>query len=644
MVSGTITAKPLSISGTSVTKVYDGDTTATSGEVSVGTVSGKVGSENVTVSGTGTFAGDTVGTHNVSLVYSLSGDDAANYSLASEVVSGMITAKPLSISGTSVTKVYDGDTTATSDEVSVGTVSGKVGSENVTVSGAGTFAGDTVGTHNVSLVYSLSGDDAANYSLASEVVSGAITAKPLTVSGSSASKVYDGDTTATSGEVSVGTVSGKVGVEEVTVSGTGTFASATVGTHDVSLVYSLSGADAGNYSAPANETVSNGGVISVLGLTQSGASAANKMYDGTTGATISGGSLSGVVGADTVSVSSSGVFSDKNVGSGKTVTLALTGSDASNYTISNGGTTTANITAKTANITGTTASNKTYDAATSASLSSDGTITAGDIESGDDLSLSSASGVFADKHVGSGKTVTVSYTLGGADASNYVASGNAVTADITAKTANITGTAASNKTYDAATSASLSANGTITAGDIESGDDLSLSSASGVFADKNVGSGKTVTVSYTLGGADAGNYVASGNAVTADITAKPLSISGTSVTKVYDGDTSAGTGSIGSESGYIGSEGDNITAAISSVGTYAGSSAGLHNVTVSYSLSGSGSDNYSLASEVVSGTITAKPLTISLAHRQPRSMMEILQRQVVKCRWVQSVVRWVLKK
>ena len=92
----------------------------------MGTVSGKVGSENVTVSGTGTFAGDTVGTHNVSLVYSLSGADAANYSLASEVVSGTITAKPLSISGTSVTKVYDGDTTATSDEVSVGTVSGKV--------------------------------------------------------------------------------------------------------------------------------------------------------------------------------------------------------------------------------------------------------------------------------------------------------------------------------------------------------------------------------------------------------------------------------------------------------------------------------------------------------------------------------------
>ena len=340
--------------------------------------------------------------------------------------------------------------------------------------------------------------------------------------------------------MSVGTVSGKVGVEEVTVSGTGTFASATVGTHDVSLVYSLSGADAGSYSAPANETVSNGGVISVLGLTQSGASAANKMYDGTTGATISGGSLSGVVGADTVSVSSSGVFSDKNVGSGKTVTLALTGSDASNYTISNGGTTTANITAKTANITGTTASNKTYDAATSASLSSNGTITAGDIESGDTLTIASASGVFADKNVGSGKTVSVSYTLGGADAGNYVASGNAVTADITAKTANITGTAANNKTYDAATSASLSSNGTITAGDIESGDDLSLSSASGVFADKNVGSGKIVTVSYTLGGSDAGNYVASGNAVTANITAKTANITGTAASnKTYDAATSA---------------------------------------------------------------------------------------------------------
>ena len=364
----------------------------------------------------------------MSLVYSLSGDDAANYSLASEVVSGTITAKPLSISGTSVTKVYDGDTTATSGEVSVGTVSGKVGSENVTVSGTGTFAGDTVGTHNVSLVYSLSGADAANYSLASEVVSGTITAKPLSVSGSSASKVYDGDTTATSDEVSVGTVSGKVGSENVTVSGAGTFAGDTVGTHNVSLVYSLSGDDAANYSL-ASEVVS--GTITAKPLSISGTSV-TKVYDGNTSAgTGSIGSESGYIGSE-----------------GDNITAAI--------------------------------------------------------------------------------------------------------------------------------------------------------SSVGTYAGSSAGS-HDVTISYSLSGTGAGNYSLASEVVSGTITAKPLSISGTSVTKVYDGDTSAGTGSIGSESGYIGSEGDNITAAISSVGTYAGSSAGSHDVTISYSLSGTGASNYSLASEVVSG-------------------------------------------
>ena len=327
-----------------------------------------------------------------------------------------ITAKPLSISGTSVTKVYDGDTTATSGEVSVGTVSGKVGSENVTVSGTGTFAGDTVGTHNVSLVYSLSGDDAANYSLASEVVSGMITAKPLSVSGSSASKVYDGDTTATSDEVSVGTVGGKVGSENVTVSGTGTFAGDTVGTHNVSLVYSLSGADAANYSAPVDETVTAGGTIN----------------------------------------------------------------------------------AKTLNIAGTLANDKTYDGTTGVIMSNNGTITAGDIEPGDTVTLASATGAFANKTVGNGKAVSVSYTLEGADAGNYTASGNAVTASISKKSLAVSGSQVQDKPYTGNTTA------TITVGAVSgkvSGDVLVVS-GQGSFASADIGNNIEVAVTYVLSGAD----------------------------------------------------------------------------------------------------------------------------------------------
>jgi hypothetical protein len=58
--------------------------------------------------------------------------------------------------------------------------------------------------------------------------------------------------------------------------------------------------------------------------------------------------LSGLVGGDTVALSQSGSFSDKNAGTGKTVTetFAISGSDAGNYVLaSNSATTTASITA-----------------------------------------------------------------------------------------------------------------------------------------------------------------------------------------------------------------------------------------------------------------------------------------------------------
>ena len=66
---------------------------------------------------------------------------------------------------------------------------------------------------------------------------------------------------------------------------------------------------------------------------------ASKVYDATTAATITGRSLSGIVGSDDVSLGSSGsaTFADKNAGTGKTVTvtsLSLSGSAAANYVLS----------------------------------------------------------------------------------------------------------------------------------------------------------------------------------------------------------------------------------------------------------------------------------------------------------------------
>ena len=83
-------------------------------------------------------------------------------------------------------------------------------------------------------------------------------------------------------------------------------------------------------------------------LTVSSVSASNKVYDATTAATILSNSFSGLFSHDVATVSSSGTFSDKNVGNGKTVTatsFTLSGADAANYSVTTPSlTTTANIT------------------------------------------------------------------------------------------------------------------------------------------------------------------------------------------------------------------------------------------------------------------------------------------------------------
>ena len=66
--------------------------------------------------------------------------------------------------------------------------------------------------------------------------------------------------------------------------------------------------------------------------------------------------------------------------------------------------------------------------------------------------------------------------------------------------------------------------------------------ARATFADKNVGTGKTVaSAASRISGADAGNYTLANTTATttANITAAPLTVSATGVNKVYDGTTAA---------------------------------------------------------------------------------------------------------
>ncbi|WP_218124016.1 YDG domain-containing protein, partial [Pseudomonas sp. 06C 126] len=112
-------------------------------------------------------------------------------------------------------------------------------------------------------------------------------------------------------------------------------------------------------------------------LTISGMQANGKVYDGNNLASLSGGALDGLVGSETLGVTGlSATFSDKNAGTGKTVTASgatlVNGSNgglASNYSLSNPVGLSADISAKALTISGMHANGKVYDGNNLASLS-----------------------------------------------------------------------------------------------------------------------------------------------------------------------------------------------------------------------------------------------------------------------------------
>ena len=158
----------------------------------------------------------------------------------------------------------------------------------------------------------------------------------------------------------------------------------------------------------------------------------NKVYDGTTNATITGYSLPGVASGDLVSLSGgTASFADKAAAASKAVAvtgLTLTGANAANYTTNTTASTTANITKATLTVLAT-GVNKVADGTTAATVVlSDNRI------SGDVLSTSYSSASFATASAASNVAISVTgISIGGADAANYTFNTTAsTTANITA--------------------------------------------------------------------------------------------------------------------------------------------------------------------------------------------------------------------
>ena len=618
----TTSARPLTITGlTGNLKVYDGTTAGTASGEPV--LSGVMSGDIVTLSGAPvfTFASADVGTDITvnTTGYTITGADASNYTLIQPTLSADITAKELSITGISgVNKVYDGATAASASGTAI--LNGLETGDAVTLAGAPVFAfaNADVGTDITvnTTGYIISGADASNYTLTQPTLSADITAKELSITGISGdSKVYDGTTDGSASGTA--TLNGLESGDNVSLGGTPTFAfaSADVGT-DITVNttgYTISGADASNYTLtqPSLSADITAKELSIIGILVD-----SKVYDGTTVGSATGtATLNSLETGDIVNLGGSPVFTFASADVGTDITInttgyTISGADASNYTLTQP-TLSADITAKELSITGISGENKVYNGATAANAT--GTATLNGLETGDAVNLGgSPVFAFANADVGTDITVnTVGYAITGTDASNYTLIQPTLSADITAKELSITGISGVNKVYDGATAASAS--GTAILNGLETGDAVTLAGAP-VFAFANADVGTDITVNttgYIISGADASNYTLTQPTLSADITAKELSITGISGdSKVYDGTTDGSASGTAILNGL--ETGDNVSLGGAPVFTFASTNAGIGiTLTASgYMISGLDAANYVLRQPSLSANIIPASLKV----------------------------------
>ena len=518
-ITADITPKTLTIlDAVAQNKVYDGNTNAQI----TGTLDGVISPDSVMLVLQGTFASPEVGLDIPVTSTSFITGDVTNYVLQQPTgLDANISAEALlaqTITFNALPNVTYGDSSfalnatttsglmisyASSDE-SVATVNGNT----VTILNAGTTT--ITATQAGDLVYE-----------EAEPVAQVLTVVPKTLTLASAvaqDKIYDANTSA----VITGTLNGVVGNDVVTFAGIGSFATANAGSAiAVTAAITISGADAANYTI-AQPTALTANIL-VKGLTVTGASVADKVYDATTAATISGGSLAGVINNDNVTLNASaGTFASANAGMDIAVTSAFTlgGTAASNYSLTQPTNLNADITPRSVTISGLVASDKVYNATTQATLS--GTPQVDGLIGQDEVVVSGMpTGTFANKNVGIDKTVVVSnITLSGAQAGNYTATSTttALLADITVASVTIANAQAVDKTFDGTTSATIT--GTLSG---VLGSDVVTLVGTGNFASSAIANDIAVTSTSTLAGIDAPNYVINPqpSGLTADIIQGP---------------------------------------------------------------------------------------------------------------------------
>ncbi|NII29720.1 hypothetical protein HB364_31875, partial [Pseudoflavitalea sp. X16] len=296
-------------------------------------------------------------------------------------------------------------------------------------------------------------------------------------------------------------------------------------------------------TATAGATTRSGnGTLTINRKTVTGSiTASDKVYDGNAAAAISLLPLTGVLFGDDVSLSGgTATFADKNIGT-KTVTatgLTLSGSKAGNYILSSTtATTTATITAKPLTAAFTIA-DKLYDGGSTATIT-DRQLTGVISGEGNKVDLTGGVATFSDKHVGAGKTVTVTspMSLTGANSGNYVIGTIAAgTASITPRGLTVTAQT-DNRVYNGTTSSAVAP----IVASLQTGDVIGTAPTQ-VYDTRNVGTNKTLTASGLVinDGNGGNNYTVTYATNTAGvISARDIHVTAQPDNRIYNGTTSS---------------------------------------------------------------------------------------------------------
>ncbi|MGU3492567.1 YDG domain-containing protein [Xanthobacteraceae bacterium A53D] len=593
-----------------VSKTYDG-TTAAGLLSSHFLLSGVVGSDAVSVMpATGAYDTRNAGSNKTVTVsgLALSGADAGNYQISSGAISGNIgqidraaltvrvgnagkTYNGLGWSGGSVT--YDGFVNSETEAVLGGTL---------------TYGGAAQGAVNAgTYAISASGQTSGNYAISYADGQLTVDRAALTVRADNAGKTYDGRAW-TGGSVTYdGFVNGET---DAVLGGTLTYGGAAQGAVNAGgYAITASGQTSSNYAisyadglltvARARLTVTADDVTKTYD--RQGWFAGPVTYDGF----VNGETRANLGGNLVFSGLAQGAM---NAGSYSIRPLGLL---SSNYDINYvEGTLTINKAPLLVSFNDD--NTKRYDGTRTLNPYHDG-FSLGGVITGDSVWVGSAVGTYATKDAQTGIAVTISnMVLTGQEAGNYVISNPTISTFGTILKATLTAGFGGSvgKTYDGTTAANLQSSHFTLTGLVGS-DSVAVRAATGAYGDKNVGTGKSVSVSgLALSGADAHNYelasdTVSGNIGTIDKAALTVTVGNAS--KTYDGRAWSG-GSVS----YAGLVNGETAAVLDGTLVYGGTAQGAVNAG-GYAISASGqtSGNYDITYAGGSLTVAKAALTVT---------------------------------